>query len=389
MDSKRDYYEVLGVSKDASEDDIRRAYRKLARQYHPDVCKDPDANSKFAEVSEAYEVLHDKDKRAQYDQFGFDGPQSHGFDFNGFNPFDLFRSHFGGNPFDNDDDDGFNPFGFGSFGRRQRKEPDFDSPEDGDDLQTCISITFKESLYGCIKDISLTLDKECPECKGRGIKPGSKPEKCKKCGGNGMVAHVQRNGFMMSQVMTSCPDCHGTGMKVEPCSHCHGSKRISAKRDISIKIPAGVHGGQRVRVKDKGQCGVKGGKNGDIYIVMSVKDSPLFKRNDLDLYMNMPVDAITATLGGKVDVITPWKVKAVEVKPGTSSGDSITLVGEGVRTKEKNGNLYVIFNVVAPESLSKEQTKALEAFKKTLTAGNLNSKAKHFNEMCKQFASQE
>lgn len=390
MDSKRDYYEVLGVSKDASEDDIKSAYRKLARKYHPDVCKDPDANAKFSEVSEAYEVLHDKDKRAQYDKFGFDGPQNGGFDFSGFNPFDLFRSHFGGSPFSFDDDnDGFSPFGFGRFAKRKAKEPDFDAPEDGDDLQTSISVTFKESLHGCIKNISLTLDKECPECKGKGIKPGSKPEKCNKCNGSGMIAHVQRNGFMVSQVMTSCPDCHGTGVKVELCSHCYGSKRVSAKRDISIKIPAGIHDGQRVRVKEKGQCGVKGGKNGDIYIVMSVKDSNLFKREGLDLHMVMPIDAITATVGGKIDVITPWRMRSVEVKPGASSGDTIALNGDGVHTDTKNGNLYVTFNVVSPESLSKDQVKALEAFKKTLTANNLSNKEKRFNEMCKQFATQD
>ena len=201
MANKKDYYEVLGVAKNASDDEIKKAYRKLARKYHPDVCKEPNAKEKFSEISEAYSVLSDKDKRSQYDQFGFDGPQMNGGGFGGFDPFEMFKRHFNGNPFGNDEDDeeGFNPFGFHFSGRSRKKAPDFDSPENGSDLQMRLDLTFKESLFGCIKEIDLTLDEPCPECNGRGIENGSTPEKCSYCNGKGHIVQTQRNGFMMNK----------------------------------------------------------------------------------------------------------------------------------------------------------------------------------------------
>ena len=247
MANKRDYYEVLGVNKNASDDEIKHAYRKLAVQYHPDRCKDADAKDKFQEISEAYSILSDKDKRAQYDQFGFDGPQMHGAGGfpHGFDPFDLFRAHFGGgNSFD-DDNEGFNPFGFGRMRRNRQNTPDYDSPEDGSDLQMKLDLTFKESLSGCIKDIDVTLNEQCPECGGRGIENGSTPEKCTHCNGTGQIVHTQRNGFMMSQTISPCPYCHGQGISAKPCKKCHGEKRIAAKKHMSVKVPAGIDAGQR------------------------------------------------------------------------------------------------------------------------------------------------
>ena len=237
MANKRDYYEVLGVSKNATDDELKKAYRKLAIKFHPDRCKDPDAKDKFQAISEAYEVLSDKSKRAQYDQFGFNGPSmGGGFHSSGFNPFDLFRAHFGGNPFE-DDDGGFSPFGFGGFGNRSRREPDFDSPENGSDLQMGMQLTFKEALFGCVKEIDLTLNEPCSECGGRGVEKGSTPEKCPHCNGTGQIVHTQRNGFMMSQTISPCPHCHGQGMSAKLCKKCHGQKRLDAKKHISVRIP--------------------------------------------------------------------------------------------------------------------------------------------------------
>lgn len=375
MSNKKDYYEVLGVSKDATPDELKKKYRKLALQYHPDRCKDPDAKDKFAAINEAYEVLSDKDKRAKYDQFGFDGLNgANGFASSGFNPFDVFRAHFGGNPFGDDNFFGFNPFRNSThFNRRQY---DFDSPEDGSDLQLDMSLSFKESLHGCIKDIELTLSDQCPECGGRGIEKGSTPEKCTHCDGTGQVVHTQRNGFMMSQVITECPHCHGQGMSAKTCHRCNGEKRVPAKKKISIKVPQGIANGQRLRVQGKGECGIKGGKDGDMYVRIRVTPSDLFSRdgNSLNLMTKVPIDAITASIGGQIDARTPWEILKVKVPIGTISGDRITLKGSGIHSKNGNGDLIVVFEVMPLENLDSTQKKLLEELKKTLNDKNVKGK---------------
>lgn len=371
MSNKRDYYEVLGISKDASEDDIKKAYRKLAVRYHPDRCKDADAKEKFQEISEAYAVLSNKEKRAQYDQFGFDGPNvnMNGFS-SGFDPFDLFKAHFGGNPFD--DDDGFSPFGFGGFGRRSAKpkKPDFDSPEDGSDFQMAMDISFKDSLYGCIKDIELTLPKECNHCHGKGIEPNSSQKTCSHCNGNGHIVHTERNGFMMSQQIMACPYCHGTGVEVDLCKVCNGEKRVPNKTKISVKVPPGIDNGQRLRVKGKGECGIKGGKDGDMYISISIPKNNVFIRNGLNLLMDFPIDALTATFGGEIEVFTPWgKIKTV-IPAGTYTGSTKTIQGHGIHTSSKNGDLTIRFIVQPFVNLTDDQKKTLENFKKSISRHN-------------------
>ena len=371
MASKRDYYEVLGVSKNATDDELKKAYRKLAIKFHPDRCKDPDAKDKFQAISEAYEVLSDKSKRAQYDQFGFNGPSmGGGFNSSGFNPFDLFRAHFGGNPFEDDDDGGFSPFGFGGFGNRSRREPDFDSPENGSDLQMGMQLTFKESLFGCIKEIDLTLNEPCSECGGRGVEKGSTPEKCQYCNGTGQIVHTQRNGFMMSQTISPCPHCHGQGMSAKLCKKCHGQKRLDAKKHISVRIPQGIDNGQRLRVRGKGECGLKGGQDGDMYINVAISPSKLYARNGLDLKTTLPIDALTATFGGKVDIQTPWEKTTIDVPSKTTSGSTKTLHNQGVRTSTAKGNLIVEFKVMPFDNLDSKLQKMLEDLRKHVSAKN-------------------
>lgn len=370
MANKRDYYEVLGVSKNATDDELKKAYRKLAIKFHPDRCKDPDAKDKFQEISEAYETLSDKSKRAQYDQFGFNGPSVEGgFNSSGFNPFDLFRAHFGGNPFE-DDDGGFSPFGFGGFGNRSRREPDFDSPENGSDLQMGMQLTFKESLFGCIKEIDLTLNEPCSECGGRGVEKGSTPEKCPHCNGTGQIVHTQRNGFMMSQTISPCPHCHGQGMSAKLCKKCHGQKRLDSKKHISVRIPQGIDNGQRLRVRGKGECGLKGGQDGDMYINVAISPSRLYARNGLDLKTTLPIDALTATFGGKVEIQTPWEKTTIDVPSKTTSGSTKTLHNQGVRTSTAKGNLIVEFKVMPFDNLDSKQQKMLEELRKHVSAKN-------------------
>ena len=375
MNSKRDYYEVLGVNKNATDDELKRAYRKLAMQWHPDRCKDPDAKNRFSEISEAYEVLSNKDKRAQYDQFGFDGLNGNaGFSSSGFDPFEMFKSHFGGmGGFSSM----FEDFGFGPFGHNRhhehRQEPDFDSPENGSDLQMEMYLTFKESLHGCVKDIDITLDEPCPECGGRGIEKGSTPVKCTHCNGTGHIVQTQQNGFMVVQNVSICPHCNGQGMSVKTCNKCNGHKRVPSKKTLSVRIPQGIANGQRVKVHGKGKCGIKGGKDGDMYIRVHVEPSKMFIRdgNSLNLTTHVPVDAITATLGGQIDVRTPWETLKTSVPIETMSGTRVTLNGSGVHSKTGNGDLIVVFEVVPFEKLSREQKKMLEDFKKTLKDNNV------------------
>ena len=381
MDSRRDYYEVLGVAKDASQDELKRAYRKLSMQFHPDrqAGKSDEekkvAEEKFKEVSEAYSVLSDKDKRAQYDQFGFNGPSmGGGGGFSGFDPFEMFKRHFGGSPFGNDDNGGFGPFGFGGmFGGRAcaKNAPDVDSPEDGDDLQMQLNLTFKESLFGCAKEVEVTLDKPCPECNGRGVEKGSKPETCKQCNGTGRIVHTERNGFMMSQSISPCPHCHGQGFSSTPCHSCHGSKRVPSKKKFTVKVPCGIATGQRLRVKGHGECGLKGGHDGDIYLVVDVQKSPLFTRDNLDLKVDVPIDATLATLGGNLDVFTPYGKQTIHVKPMTSSKAHVVVPKHGVKLPNGQvGDLVVELSVMPFSNLDDNQKKLLEALRSTLKPNN-------------------
>ena len=374
--NKKDYYEILGVKKDATDDELKHAYRKLALKYHPDRCKDSDAKDRFSEINEAYEVLSNKDKRAAYDQFGFDGLNgAQGFSSAGFNPFDVFRAHFGGNSSFTADEMfntfGGGPFGFNPFGNAHQDrdvEKDLNAPEDGADLQMQMSLSFEESLYGCTKDIEITLDCECPDCHGKGIEKDSKLEKCTHCNGTGHITHIQRNGFMTVQNISECPHCHGWGMAAKICPKCNGQKRIPFKKKISVKIPQGIANGQHLRVQGRGECGIKGGKDGDMYIRINVLPDKMFKRdgNSLDLTVKVPIDAITASLGGKINVRTPWETLEVDVPIETTNGTRSVLKGSGVHSKQGNGNLNVVFELVPFKNLTNAQKQLLNEFKKTL-----------------------
>lgn len=378
MADKRDYYEVLGIGKNATDAEIKKSYHKLSMRYHPDRqvgktdAEKKEAEEKFKAVAEAYSVLADKDKRAKYDQFGFDGPNMRGgFGPSGFDPFDVFRSAFGGrHPFD--DDDGFSPFGFGMH-RSKVNAPDFDSPEDGHDLQMRLDLGFEEALYGCVKDIDITLSDPCPACGGKGIEKGSTPTQCSHCHGTGQTVNVEKHGFMVSQTISPCPHCHGQGVAVKLCSKCNGQKRVDAKKRISIKIPAGISSGQRLRVHGKGECGLKGGRDGDMYFAISVSPSRVYSRSGLNLSMTLPIDAATATLGGKVEVKTPWGKTVVDVPAETTNGTAKTLAGYGVRTSAAKGSLVVEFKVMPFKNLDASQKKMLEDFKKSLRPSNIIS----------------
>lgn len=375
--AKRDYYEVLGVSKTASEDEIKSAYRKLARRYHPDVCKEPDAKDKFTEVSEAYEVLSDKDKRAAYDSGGFDAARTSS-GFGGFDPFEMFRQHFGGMGGGMFGGMGFGDI-FGNGAQQNRPAPGSDAPEDGRDGHVGVVLTLAEALRGCTKSFKVETFDACPECHGKGIEPGSSVETCSHCNGRGMVTEVKRNGFMTVQTMTPCSQCHGSGYKSTPCHVCMGRKRMPASHDVSVKIPQGIFSGQKLRLRGHGESGLNGGKAGDLYAVIDVEDSKLFKVNGTDIEMKLPVDPVTATLGGSIHISTPWSNDyEVAVLPQTASGSKMRIEGHGVHNRDgTSGDLVITFVVQPLKNLDDSQKKMLESLQQTLTDSNLCTKDKH------------
>ena len=363
METRRDYYEVLGVSKDASEDDIKKAFRRLSRKYHPDMqqgksdAEKKDAEEKFKELASAYEVLGDKDKRQQYDQFGFDDGMSGGMDMDEFmsRHADVFSGMFG-----------FSPFGH-SFRPSQREA---DPREDGQSIRVFTSLTFKESVLGCKKDFKFTYNKECPECHGRGTKSGSKPLVCPHCQGTGAFTQRQRTPFGMSIVTTTCPHCQGAGTISDPCPKCKGTKRVPDTRTISVNIPAGVKNGQRVRISGMGDAGVAGGRNGDVYIEVHVSASPVFSRKDqYDIeILDYPISPLTATFGGKVEVPTLNGIKKLDIPAGTTSGKYFKIAKQGVAGK---GDMYIKVNIAPLTKLTSEQEKALKYMMPSLENDNV------------------
>ena len=356
----KDYYAILGVGKDATPEQISKQYRELAMKWHPDRCKEPNAKEKFQEISEAYSVLGNPDKRKNYDMYG-DAGQAGGFPDEGFDPFDMFR-RFGGFG----DFGGFGGFGFGPGRGNGGGQPSFGSPEDGSSVQTRIGVSFKESVFGCVKEFDLNLDKECAACGGKGVKPGTKPEKCKKCGGSGMVRHTTRHGIMVQTIMEPCDECEGQGWSFERCPTCGGRRRVTAPRHVKVKIPPGVCTGSKLRVKGFGQCGVCGGADGDLFVNTIVEESGLFNRLDGgDLGVVVDVPPATASLGGEVDVPTPYGMEKVQVPAGMKSGLVRTLRGRGIKGSGHfpDGNLSVMFNVSSYGNPTAEQKKLLEKLK--------------------------
>lgn len=351
-EQKRDYYEVLGVSKTSSDDEIKKAYRKLAKKYHPDMNPgDKEAEIKFKEASEAYAILADPDKRKQYDQFGhaaFDGAGggAGGFDFSGMNMGDIFGDIFG------------DLFGGG--------RSSSNGPRRGANLRAGVRVTFEEAVFGCEKEIEIVLKEECHTCHGTGAKPGTSPVTCSKCGGKGKIVYTQQSLFGTMQNVTTCPECNGSGKVItDKCSSCRGTGYVSARKRISVTIPAGIDDGQSIRIRDKGEPGVNGGPRGDLLVEVMVSRHPIFTRRDVDLYSTVAMSYAQAALGGELRINTIDGDVLYEIKPGTQTDTRIRLKGKGVpslRNKEYRGDHYVTLVVEVPTKLNEEAKEALRAF---------------------------
>lgn len=354
-ETKRDYYEVLGVDKNADEAALKKAYRQLAKKYHPDMNPgDAEAEKKFKEASEAYAVLSDPEKRRQYDQFGHAAFEQGGaggyggFDFNGADMGDIFGDIFG------------DLFGGGS--RRRTSN----GPMRGANLRASVRITFQEAVFGCEKQLELSLKDECTTCHGTGAKPGTSPETCPKCGGRGQVVMTQQSLFGMVQNVTTCPDCGGSGKIIkEKCAACSGTGYTSSRKTIKVTIPAGIDDGQSVRIAGKGEPGKNGGPRGDLLVEVVVQRHPIFQRQDMNIFSTAPITFAQAALGGDVKISTIDGDVLYNVKPGTQTDTKIRLKGKGVpslRNKAVRGDQYVTLVVQVPTKLSNEAKEALKAF---------------------------
>lgn len=351
-DQKRDYYEVLGVDKNADDAALKKAYRVLAKKYHPDMNPgDAEAEQKFKEASEAYAILSDPDKRRQYDQFGHaafeQGGGPSGFDFGSMDFTDIFGDLFGD---------------FFGGGRRANSN----GPMKGANLRTQVSITFDESITGVEKEIELNLKDECSSCHGTGAKPGTFPETCPKCSGKGQVVFTQQSIFGTVRNVQACPDCHGSGKIIkEKCPDCRGTGYTSGKKRISVSIPAGIDNGQSVRIRDKGEPGRNGGPRGDLLVEIRVSPHPILQRRDYDIFSTVPMSYAVAALGGEVLIDTVDGKVIYDVKPGTPTDARVRLKGKGVpsiRDKNIRGDHYVTFVVQVPEKLSSEAKELLRKF---------------------------
>lgn len=352
--NKRDYYEVLGVDKNASEADIKSAFRKLAKKYHPDVSTEPDAAEKFKEAQEAYAVLSDADKRRQYDQYGhaaFDsmnGGGAGGFDFSGFDFSDIFGDIFGSG------------FGFGG-GRSSSSN----RPRKGADSLIRMNLTFEEAVFGCKKTINVNVSEECSECHGKG---GHNEKTCPDCHGTGQQTIEQRTMFGTFASRTTCSTCHGKGKIYESkCSSCRGTGKINKNKDIELKVPAGVDTGNRLRLSGKGEAGINGGPNGDIYVEFSVREHPLFEREEDDIYLTLPITITEAVLGTKKDIPTLYGTIKLTIPAGSSTNDKHRIKGKGVEDVQtgRKGDMYVVLDVHIPKKLSRDQKKLFEQLSKT------------------------
>lgn len=366
-EQKRDYYEVLGIDKNADDAAIKKAYRVLAKKYHPDMNPgDAEAEKKFKEASEAYAILSDPEKRRQYDQFGhaaFEGGAGGfgGFDFNGADFSDIFGDI------------------FGDFFGGSRRSRGSNGPMKGSNIRTSVRITFEEAVFGVDKEIELTLKDECKTCHGTGAKPGTSPETCPKCGGKGQVVFTQQSFFGTVRNVQTCPECNGTGKVIkEKCGDCHGSGYIANRKKIQVTIPAGIDNGQSVRIRDKGEPGANGGPRGDLLVEVVVGRHPIFQRQDYDIYSTVPISYAVAALGGEVVVDTVDGKVLYDVKPGTQTDSRVRLKGKGVpsiRNKDVRGDHYVTLVIQTPEKLSFEAKELLRKFDE-LTGDSLNAAKK-------------
>ena len=368
-EAKRDYYEVLGVSKNATEDELKHAYRSLAKKYHPDTNQgNPDAEAKFKEASEAYAVLSDPEKRRQYDQYGFAAFENGGaggfggFDFSNMDMGDIFGDIFGD-----------------LFGGRSRRQT-YNGPMRGANMRAGIRISFEEAIFGCEKGLELSSKQSCATCGGTGAKSGTKPETCPKCGGSGQVTYTQRPMFGMVQNVTTCPDCDGKGTIIrEKCPDCRGNGYTKVRKKITVPVPAGINDGQSIRIRGEGDLGTNGGERGDLLVEVSVGNHPTFKRQDMNLYSTVPIPFTIAALGGEINIKTVDGDVAYEVKAGTQTDTKIRLKNKGVpsvRNKDIRGDHYVTLVVKVPEKMNREQREALKAFREAMGEGSSSEKHK-------------
>ena len=383
-ENKRDYYEVLGVDRGADDATIKKAYRQLAKKYHPDMNPgDKEAEKKFKEASEAYAVLSDAEKRRQYDQFGHAAFEQGGggaggfggFDFNGGDMGDIFGDIFG------------DLFG----GGRSRRTNN--GPMKGANVRTAVRITFEEAVFGCEKQLELNLKDECTTCHGTGAKPGTSPETCPKCGGKGQIVYTQQSLFGTVRNVQTCPDCNGSGKVVkEKCTDCHGSGYITNRKKIAVTIPAGIDNGQSIRIREKGEPGVNGGPRGDLLVEVQVERHPIFQRQDMNIYSTAPITFAQAALGGQIHITTVDGDMTYDIKPGTQTDTKIRLKGKGVpslRSKNIRGDHYVTLVVQVPTKLNEEAKEYLRKYDEAVN-GKINEdkqekpKKKSFMEKIKE-----
>lgn len=358
MNNKRDYYEVLGVSKTATDEEIKRAFRVLAKKYHPDVNKEEGAAEKFKEIGEAYSVLSDKNKRAQYDQYGhaaFEGAQGGaGFDMGDINLDDILSNIFGGGfgGFSGS----FSGFGGGRSSSRARR---------GEDMLMHIRLSFEEAVNGCKKDIKVNVTESCDECNGKG---GFGETTCSTCGGRGVIREQQSTLFGVMQTQKTCPDCRGEGKTFkEICRCCDGEGRVSKNKTLTVTVPAGIDTGNQLRLSGKGGAGINGGPNGDIYLEFVVEEHKYFERHEDDIYLELPVTITDVILGCKKEIPTLTGSGYVEIKPGTQNYTKLKLKGKGIKgvNSRTPGDMYVVVNVIIPTKLNKKQKDLIKELSET------------------------
>ena len=376
-EQKRDYYEVLGVSRSASEDEIKKAYRKLAKQYHPDLNPgNAEAEQKFKEVNEAYEVLSDANKKARYDQFGFAGVDPNyaagaggGGGFGGFTDFDfgdlgdIFGSFFGG--------------GFGGGARSSRN-----GPQRGESIRVGVTVSFEEAAFGCEKEVTVDRVDQCPTCKGSGCESGTTPEVCSQCGGTGTVQQRRQTPMGVFATTTTCPKCGGRGKIIHnPCKDCGGTGQQRKRRTIQVNIPAGIDNGQTISLRGQGSAGKNGGPAGDLLITVTVRPHQLFRREGNDVLCEAPITFTQAVLGGEMEIPTiDGKVK-YDIPEGTQTGTTFRLRGKGIPNLNGRGrgDQYVTVYIETPRNLNREQKEALKKFSQSLGEHNYEQRKNFFS----------
>lgn len=360
MANKRDYYEVLGVPKNASQDEIKKAFRSLAKKYHPDINKEPGAEEKFKEINEAYETLSDEEKRSRYDQFGFNDPTG---GFGGGSGFSGFSGGFGGF------EDIFSQF-FGGGSRRSSN-----GPEQGRDVERKMDISFEDAVYGSKKKIRLAVEETCTACGGSGAYSKNDIHTCPDCHGTGYILKRTQTIFGMTQTQTVCPHCHGIGKVVtKKCDVCGGAGKVRKTKDVELTIPEGIQSGMSLRLEGYGASGVNGGPNGDLYITFNVLPHKLFTRENNDIFLSVPISFSQAALGDTIDVPTLWGDEKLKIPAGTQSDTKFRIKGKGVKNPKGlgRGDQYVIIKVKTPTSLSKEEE---ELFKKLSNVEKIEKKS--------------